>query len=109
MPITKEAIEQIAHSSMGVHNPHNERTFRAHFVFSSLCVAVTWNLLIRQELLPHRAQPWHLLWFLFFVKEYPNKEVGATACHCDRNTFEKWWKAIGKAVASLDVVSIKMA
>lgn len=104
MIISKEALEEIAMGSMGV--AKRERTFKAHFIFPPEVVAGTWNELERQQLKPDKAQPLHLLWFLYWVKVYPSDDVGANFCRCrKRDTFANWTLRIGIAVSNLRLVS----
>ena len=83
----------------------NNRAFKAHFIFSPRVVAFSWNELERQRAVPDGAQPKHLLWFLYFCKLYPTRDTGCSFARCNRDTFGDWVLRIGKALASLDLVS----
>jgi hypothetical protein len=88
------------------------RLFREFFGTSVEAVAIVWDLLARDSLLPEKGRPKHLLWALHFMKAYPKQGpgcsvVGASAGAVDPKTFRKWvWVFIG-AIADLvdEVVS----
>ena len=104
MKVSKETIRQFAYSSMRVRR--TERAFKAHFGFESAVVAQAWNKLERRGLKPEKAQPFHLLWFLDFCKEYLNRDSCTTAVDCDGDTFKEWAQRMGIALSELDTVSI---
>lgn len=83
------------------------RLFREFFGTSVEAVAIVWDLLARDSLLPEKGRPKHLLWALHFMKAYPKQGpgcsvVGASAGAVDPKTFRKWvWDFI-RAIADLE-------
>jgi len=56
-------------------------------------------------LLPYKAEHKHLLWSLFFMKQYDTEEAIVSRLKCDEKTFRKWRNLILVAISSLKVVS----
>jgi hypothetical protein len=58
--------------------------------------------------LPPRASPRHLLWALFFLKQYAHEVVNANFAQCDEKTFRKWCWIVLTSLADVDLVSAVM-
>jgi len=89
------------------------RHFREFFGTSLLVVNKLWWLLVKNDLLPEKSRPKHLLWTLYFLKVYPKQSpgcsvVGASSSAVDPKTFKKWfWMFIENIQELVDeVVSI---
>lgn len=89
------------------------RHFREFFGTSLLVVDKLWWLLVKNDLLPEKSRPKHLLWTLYFLKVYPKQSpgcsvVGASSGAVDPKTFKKWvWMFIENIQELVDeVVSI---
>jgi hypothetical protein len=109
MRITKEDVQDIASRTMRVRKDKNNsyRRFKAEFIFSPSVVAIAWNKLQRKGTLPDGARLKHMLWFLYWVNLYCNKEAGASRCRCNRDTFSKWCLCIAVACSNLGMVSTR--
>jgi hypothetical protein len=80
-----------------------ERRFKEHFGIKPEMCASLWALCL--PFLPVDASPMHLLWTLYFLKQYNTECVNAAFSNCDEKTFRKWcWIMIG-VLSSLDLVS----
>ena len=89
------------------------RLFREFFGTSVDAVEIVWDLLIRDDLLPEKGRPKHLLWALHFMKAYPKQGpgcsvVGASAGAVDPKTFRKWVWAFIVAIAELEEVVVSI-
>ena len=79
-----------------------ERRFRKIFgVCAETCCKV-WNLCVPD--LPETTSPVHLLWTLYFLKQYGLEEVNSAFAQCDEKTFRKWCWIMIKTIAELDLV-----
>jgi hypothetical protein len=80
---------------------------------SLLVIDKLWWLLVKNDLLPEKSRPKHLLWTLYFLKVYPKQSpgcsvAGASSGAVDPKTFKKWvWMFIENIQELVDeVVSI---
>jgi hypothetical protein len=103
MRVSSEGFLDVACGSMRLRNKR-EDTFKEHFTFSPKVVSHAWNEMTRKGLLPKGAAPYHLLWMLYFVKNYTNNATGGTASQSCKETFRKWCRLLGIAASKLDKV-----
>lgn len=88
------------------HNINNSnltgyRKFRAFYGISSEVFAILWNL-IRQK--PRGSEPKHLLWCMFFLKNYNKEHINAAITNVDEKTFRLWTWRFVNLLANLNVV-----
>jgi hypothetical protein len=79
------------------------RRFRALFGVSAVTCSRVWHHV--KPSLPGCASPKHLLWTLYFLKQYGHEEANANFAGCDEKTFRKWCWLVIKTIADLDLVS----
>lgn len=75
----------------------DESTFKSYFGVSSVVAALMWNSIKP----PHKSKPKHLLWALYFLRQYPEEHKCAHAMGCTKNTLKKWIWPIIDAIALL--------
>ena len=80
-----------------------ERRFKKVFGVSAATCARLWNLCLPS--LPSCALPIHLLWALYWLKQYSLEEVNAAFVSCDEKTFRKWCWIVVEELSNLDLVS----
>ena len=85
-----------------------DRLFREFFGTSAVIALITWNLLSTHQMLPEGSKIKHLLWSLFWMKQYPTEgvataTVGGSRGKIDPKTFRKWVKPFVLAIADLHV------
>jgi hypothetical protein len=79
-----------------------DRRFRKIFgVCAETCCKVR-NLCVPD--LPEKTSPLHLLWTLYFLKQYGLEEFNSAFAQCDEKTFRKWCWIMIKTIAELDLV-----
>jgi hypothetical protein len=75
------------------------REFRLEFGVSAPTIFILWILLIiinSSGVLEYSFEQKHLLWTLFFLKNYPTANVAARHFACDEKTYRLWiWRVIG--------------
>lgn len=77
------------------------RRYRAFFGISPKVFSLLWNLLSDK---PSGSEPQHLMWCMFFLKNYNKEHVNAAIANVDEKTFRLWtWRFIN-LLANLDVV-----
>jgi hypothetical protein len=81
-----------------------QRRFKGIFGVSPEICARVWAAAL--PLLPGSASPVHLLWTLYFLKQYGLEEVNAAFARCDEKTYRKWCWIMIKTLAELDLVSM---
>jgi hypothetical protein len=79
------------------------RRYKALFGVSAATCSRLWALV--KPSLPSSAGPRHLLWTLYFLKQYGHEEVNAAFCQCDEKTFRKWSWMVMQVLADLELVS----
>jgi hypothetical protein len=79
-----------------------ERRFKKIFGVNANICAKLWKLCV--PLLPPSTRPVHLLWALYFLKQYSMEEVNAAFAKCDEKTFRKWCWIVVDTLATLDLV-----
>ena len=79
------------------------RRFKKVFGVSALICEKVWKAALPH--LPCSASPLHLLWTLFFLKQYGLEEVNAAFAKCDEKTYRKWCWEIIDVLAELELVS----
>ena len=84
-----------------------QRRFKALFGASPIICAKVWTALIPS--LPGSASPIHLLWTLYFLKQYGKEEVNASFAQCTEKTYRKWCWIMIRKIAELELVSQKTA
>ena len=80
-----------------------ERRFKKVFGVSAFICAKVWDAAIPH--LPCSASPVHLLWTLYFLRQYGLEEVNAAFAKSDEKTYRKWCWEIVNALAGLELVS----
>ena len=78
------------------------RRFRKIFGISAVTCSQVWKLCVPE--LPQGAGPLHLLWTLYFLKQYGVEEVNSAFAQCDEKTFRKWCWIMIQALAELELV-----
>lgn len=79
------------------------RRFKSFFGISPKICAISWQLIKRD--LPTNYKPVHLLWALFFLKNYNTESINRKYVKCDEKTFRtKTWMIIDR-LAFMKVVS----
>lgn len=77
------------------------RKFRTFYGISPDVCSSIWLLLSEK---PSSAEPKHLLWCLFFLKNYNKEHVNAAIANVDEKTFRLWtWRFIN-LLAELRVI-----
>ena len=83
------------YSGLGNDAPINERnlsTFKSHFGTTPGVCAYVWSLIVQQSA---RAQFYHLLWELMFIKIYVSEAaLKGMADKKDEKTYTKTWKVL---------------
>ena len=84
-----------------------DRRFREYFGCGAATTLLAWNMLISFELLPESAMLLHLLWALFFMKQYLTQEsacstAGGSQGAIDPKTLRKHVWPIILALAGLE-------
>jgi len=81
--------------------------FYSHTGVSAETILFLWFLVSRVEL-PFELQPNHLLWTLYFLKQYPTCELAANHWNCDVKTFRLYiWRVISILFNYLEVISLE--
>lgn len=81
------------------------RRFKSFFGASPKMCAIIWQLI--KNNLPISFREVHLLWALFFLKNYNTESVNHSVAGCDEKTFrEKVWLMIDR-LAFMKVVRVK--
>lgn len=81
------------------------RRFRCFYGIAPEVFTKLWNLLSDK---PDRSEPKHLLWCMFFLKNYNKEHVNAAIANVDEKTFRLWtWRFI-HLLANLDVVEYNL-
>jgi len=88
------------HSRNGLHLCQ----FDAIFGCSDVIAASLWRKLVREELLPERAQPHHLLWALAFLKIYGTEPTMCQLFKTTRKTWRQWVWPMIDALFYIDLV-----
>jgi hypothetical protein len=86
-------------------NKSFNRRFHAAFGCSPRIVAIAWNTIIKQQLLPEKGRTVHLLWTLAFLKLYNTENFFSSWLHVDEKTFRKWVNLFLKALEKIKLVS----
>jgi hypothetical protein len=89
-----------------------ERTFREFFGTTKVVVAKLWDLLSQWQMIPEDGTTNHIMWALFFMREYPKEAVtcstvGGLGGAIDPKTLRKYIWPFIRAIAGLqsEVVS----
>lgn len=78
------------------------RKFRTFYGITPNVFAKLWRLITEK---PPGSEPKHLLWCLFFLKNYNTEHVNAAIANVDEKTFRLWnWRFVN-LLAELNVVS----
>lgn len=76
-------------------NTLRDRRYRSIFGVSAHVTSIIWNIMIPTINL--FARPIHLLWTLYFLKQYSTEHNNAYVWNCTEKTFRKWcWYFIEK-------------
>lgn len=89
------------------HNSRNSisigyRRYRTFYGITPNVFAELWKLIPEK---PPGSEPKHLLWSLFFLKNYNKEHVNAAIMNVDEKTFRLWTWRFVTLLADLDVVS----
>jgi len=80
------------------------RRFRQYFGCSAFICSELWILLSRLRLVVEIPRPEHLLWALFFLKQYAIETVASPVCHTSDATYRNWVWRIVELLSRLKVV-----
>lgn len=89
------------------HDPSNSiltgsRKFRSFYGITPNVFTTLWKLMSEK---PPGSEPKHLLWCMFFLKNYNNEHVNAATANVDEKTFRLWTWRFVDLLANLNVVS----
>ena len=84
----------------------HRRFWSAFGLTANLCKCL-WNLIgeIADQTSLVQARPKHLLWALFFLKQYSSSEINSGISGSDEKTFRKWSWCFVKLISELNLVS----
>lgn len=77
------------------------RKFRTYYGISPEVCAILWK---RMHNKPPGSEPKHLLWCMFFLKNYNKEHINAAIANVDEKTFRLWTWQFVELLAGLDVV-----
>lgn len=80
----------------------NLRRFKSFYGVSPAVCAKIWEKIIFET--SSHAQPKHLLWCLFFLKQYPVEHEMRAIFHADEKTIRKWTWCFVKLLSNINVV-----
>jgi hypothetical protein len=83
-----------------------QRRFKKIFGVGPETCSRLWALIL--PLVPPTSNPVHLLWSLFFLKQYGLEKVNAAFARCNEKTYRKWCWIVIKALSELELVSSEM-
>lgn len=84
-----------------------DKLFREFFGCSALVALYTWSLLEQYDFITPDGQIQHLLWTLFFMKQYPTEglacaALGGSKGKIDPKTYRKWVHPFMSALSDLE-------
>lgn len=84
-----------------------DKLFCEFFGCSALVALYTWSLLEQYDFIPPDGQIQHLLWTLFFMKQYPTEglacaALGGSKGKIDPKTYRKWVHPFMSALSDLE-------
>lgn len=82
----------------------SQRRFRSLFGISASACALLWSKLLSSATVSE-AQPKHLLWALYFLRNYNTEHQNAGFCGVDEKTLRRWVWYIVKDISRLQIVS----
>lgn len=82
----------------------NLRRFKSFFGVSPVVCALTWDIIKFEA--PSQSAPNHLLWCLYFLKQYPTEHEMRSLFKADEKTIRKWIWIFLKMLSNLNVVGI---
>lgn len=82
------------------------RRYKAMFGVTPNVCHIIWKLI--QSRLPEGNTPTHLLWTLYFLKNYNTEEVNRAVFHADEKTIRKWVWVFVDHLSRMRVVSPKL-
>lgn len=80
------------------------RRFKCFFGVSPQVCAIVWDECYNK--LPNGAEPKHLLWCLFFLKQYQPEHVRRVILKADEKTIRKWTWSLITLLSDMNVVNI---
>lgn len=92
----------------GMFTNQRAEQFRGAFGIHALACSQLWQKLQSAEVLPENALPKHLLWALFFLKNYATETVGSSFANVTKKTFRKWCWILVRQISELDLVRHKV-
>lgn len=78
------------------------RRFKSFFGITPSMCTIVWNKL--KDKAPIGSKPKHLLWCLFFLKQYPIEHIRQSVLGADEKTIRKWNWIFIKLLSQLDMV-----
>lgn len=78
------------------------RRFKSFFGTTPHICSLIWQLLL--DFVPPESEPKHLLWCLFFLKQYDIEHTRRTLFGADEKTIRKWTWIFVKLISDLNVV-----
>ncbi len=86
---------------------HNIRHARANFGVHPATFLHLWFNTLSRVKLDWTFHPYHLLWTLYYLKNYPTLDTAAERWNVDRDTYGKWvWRVLSMLYLHLDEVII---
>lgn len=90
-------------SSIGS-NKTTLRRFKSFFGVTPLLCSIIWEKI--ESSAPSESKPKHLLWTLYFLKQYDVEHTRRPLLNADEKTIRKWTWIFVKLLSDLDVVII---
>lgn len=81
------------------------RRFKCFFGVTPHTCSLIWSLLS----IPLESQPKHLLWSLYFLKQYDAESIRRTLFHVDEKTIRKWTWIFVTLISDLNVVTATLS
>lgn len=93
---------KLANHDLGNSTLTGYRKFRSFYGIAPDVFSLLWKKISEK---PPGSEPKHLLWCMFYLKNYNKEHVNAAIANVDEKTFRLWtWRFI-ELLANLDVVS----
>lgn len=90
-----------------------DRRFRENFGCGAAVALMLWQMLSTHDLVPPSGQIIHMLWTLYFLKQYPKQDAGCAAAGgsrraIDPKTFRKYVHPFISAIAELEIYVVSI-
>ena len=99
--------EMMGWRSSPLFNATTHRRFRSAFGLTADLCKKLWDLIgrIADQSIRVQARPKHMLWALFFLKQYSINDINSAISGADEKMFRKWSWCFIKLIAELNMVS----